>query len=150
MPRLTSNKPFECTICKKKWYKSSAGLSRYENAKHNDYKTPPIQQYILPENAINKWKKMLGQYLGLFKKHLTWVFINRKVYRCVFSGPNTYQTISSILDNQYWGVRYYKCNQVSYVVLLIQTTAKNLVPALDAILAKKAAKKKKKQGNIDK
>ncbi|CAG8797302.1 11715_t:CDS:1, partial [Dentiscutata erythropus] len=42
-----------------------------------------------------------------------------------------------------WGVQHYKYNQVSYVVLLIQTTAENSVPALDAIFAKKAVKKKK-------
>ncbi|CAG8848280.1 9500_t:CDS:2, partial [Racocetra persica] len=59
MPQSASNKPFECTICKKKRYKSSAGLSRHENSKHNDYNTPPIQHYVLPENAINEWKKML-------------------------------------------------------------------------------------------
>ncbi|CAG8734506.1 16401_t:CDS:2, partial [Dentiscutata heterogama] len=92
------------------------GLSRHENAKHNDYNTPPIQHYMLPENAINEWKKML---VHAIHKRLPLAF--RKTGK-----------------------------QVSYVVLLIQTTAENSVPALDAILAKKVAKKKKKQGNIDK
>ncbi|CAG8800033.1 712_t:CDS:1, partial [Racocetra fulgida] len=51
--------PFEYTICKKKWYKSAAGLSQHENTKHSNYNIPPIQHYTLPKNAIDEWKEML-------------------------------------------------------------------------------------------
>ncbi|RIB21711.1 hypothetical protein C2G38_2175822 [Gigaspora rosea] len=58
MPRSKYKNPFECTICKKKkWYKSVAGLSQHKNAKHSNYNIPPIQFYILLENAINEWKE---------------------------------------------------------------------------------------------
>src|SRR6185437_6261533 len=150
---------------------SAAGLSRHENAKHSNYNIPPIQSYILPESAINEWKEMLvhaihkqlplafrktgkqvikfpcmeGQYLGLFGQYLTRVFVHRRAYKCVFSGSDAYQTISSLLGDHCWGVRHYKCNQVSYVVLFIQTTNESSIPALDALIAKKAAKKKKKK-----
>ncbi|KAF0478866.1 hypothetical protein F8M41_023929 [Gigaspora margarita] len=91
------NKPFEYTICKKKWYKSAAGLLRHENAKHSNYNISPVQHYTLPENAVKEWKEMLvhsihkrfslafqktgkqvikfpcmkGQYLGLFGQFTT-------------------------------------------------------------------------------
>ncbi|CAG8634113.1 35793_t:CDS:2, partial [Racocetra persica] len=67
---------------------------------------------------VIKFLCMEGQYLGLFKQHLTRVFVNRKAYRCVFSGPNAYQNISSILDDQCWGIRHYKCNQSSSAITL--------------------------------
>ncbi|CAG8837234.1 15747_t:CDS:2, partial [Racocetra persica] len=98
------------------------GLSRHKNSKHNDYNTPSIQHYVLPENAINEWKKML---VYTIHKRLPLAF--RKTEKQVIKfpcieGPNAYQNISSILDDQCWGVRHYKCNQISYVVLFIQTT----------------------------
>ncbi|CAG8625911.1 7515_t:CDS:2 [Gigaspora margarita] len=100
---------------------------RHENAKHNDCNTPPIQQYILPENAINEWKKML---VHAIHKRLPLAF--RKTEKQVIKfpymeRPGSYQTISPILDDQRWGVWHYKYNQVSYVVQLIQTTAVNSV-----------------------
>ncbi|RIB24881.1 hypothetical protein C2G38_2167348 [Gigaspora rosea] len=95
MPQSKYKKPFECTICKKKHYKSAAGLSRHENAKHNNYNIPPIQPYILPESAINEWKKI---------QYLMHVFVHRRAYKCVFLGFDAYQTISSLLDNYCWGV----------------------------------------------
>ncbi|CAG8847146.1 31380_t:CDS:1, partial [Racocetra persica] len=104
------------------------GLSRHENAKHGNYNIPPIQCYILPENTITEWKEMLvhaihkqlpltfrktgkqvikfpymeGQYLELFRQYLTCVFVHKKAYRCVFSGSDAYQTISSLLGDQCW------------------------------------------------
>ncbi|CAG8540249.1 10165_t:CDS:2, partial [Scutellospora calospora] len=69
-----------------------------------DYNIPPIQSYILSENAINEWKEMLGQYLGLFRQYLTRVFVHKRAYKCVFSESNAYQTISSLLGDYCWGV----------------------------------------------
>src|SRR6185437_148977 len=94
---------------------------------------------------VIKFPCMEGQYLGLFRQYLTCVFVHRRAYKCIFSESDAYQTISSLLGDHCWGVRHYKCNQVSYVVLFIQTTNESSIPALDALIAKKAAKKKKKK-----
>ncbi|CAG8513381.1 7348_t:CDS:2 [Scutellospora calospora] len=98
----------------------------------------------MEENASICYLQMTSSY---FSKN--W----KTTYKCVFSGYNTYQTLSSLLGNQYWSVRYYKYNQVSYIVLFIQTIDEDLVLALDALITKKVAKKvlkKKNQNTIDK
>ena len=73
MPQSKYMKPFECTICKKKRYKSAVGLSRHKNAKHSNYNIPSIQSYICQKVLLMNEKKcsyMLStnNFLLLFEK----------------------------------------------------------------------------------
>src|SRR4051794_10034592 len=65
---IMSIKPYQCTLCQVKRFKSIRGLFQHENLVHSDYKLPPSNLPCLPPDAIQNFREML---VFLIKKRLS-------------------------------------------------------------------------------
>ncbi|RIB11644.1 hypothetical protein C2G38_2202872 [Gigaspora rosea] len=99
-----------------------------------------FSRFLEDYKQVIKFSCMEGQYLGLFRQYLTRVFVFFQ------SDADAYQTISSLLGDYCWGVNIISETRfLTLYCLLFKQLMKAQIPALDALIAKKAEKKKKER-----
>src|SRR6185369_9493981 len=122
-------KPYQCTLCQVKHFKSIRGLSRHESLVHSNYKLPPSNLPYLPPDAIQKFREMLvflikkrlslhfrktgkqtikvpcseSQFVGVFGPWIQCYSPCKRKYTCFFKGQNANKMLSVILQDTEWG-----------------------------------------------
>ncbi|RHZ90192.1 hypothetical protein Glove_4g25 [Diversispora epigaea] len=134
-------KTLECKLCNK-IYKRPSGLKKHKKI-IKDLNTIKPSIYILPEKAIEETRQMLvyhikeklkqnsrhignvsvtisgteSQFFGVFKGYIHNYFPKSGTYKCIFKGADAYSTLTHILKDENWGVKYFLQHQKTFVLL---------------------------------
>ncbi|CAG8564842.1 5693_t:CDS:1 [Cetraspora pellucida] len=136
-----------CVLCPGKSYKNLQGLSRHEALIHPNYNIPRAGLIPQPLEAISEFKKTLvfliqdelkngcqqrkqhvnapcleSLFVGIFHGNIKRYSPSRECYYCIFNGVGAYETLSQIFKDPNWGVREFKNQQQTWVILVSQDT----------------------------
>ncbi|GES79265.1 hypothetical protein GLOIN_2v1472826 [Rhizophagus clarus] len=140
---------FECELCGK-IYKRHSGLANHKiTIKDANIMRPTV--YDLPERAIEETRQILiyhikerlkqsskhagnvrvmfscteSQFFGVFKGYIHDYFPKTGNYKCIFKGINSYSTLSKVLGDDNWGVKYFLQHQKTFVLSYQQPSNPN-------------------------
>ncbi|PKC62343.1 hypothetical protein RhiirA1_465288 [Rhizophagus irregularis] len=149
MSNNTLNNKFECEICGK-IYKRHSGLENHVlKIKESNNMRPTA--YELPERAIEETRQALvyhikeklkqnsryvggvrvmvscteSQFFGVFKGHIHDYYPKTGNYKCIFKGVNSYYTLSNVLKDDNWGIKYFLQQQKTFVLSYQQSPNPN-------------------------
>ncbi len=131
---------FECEMCGK-IYKRHSGLANHVIT-IKDANTMKPTVYDLPERAIEETRQILvyhikeklkqnskhvgsvrimiscteSQFFGVFKGYIHNYYPKTGNYKCIFKGINSYSTLSKVLGDDNWGVKYFLQHQKTFVL----------------------------------
>ncbi len=130
----------ECRICER-IYKRHSGLAKHKKA-IQDANTIKSTIYDLPERAIEEtWQVLVyhikeklkqhsrhvenvhvaisckeSQFFDIFNRHIYNYYSKTGNYKCIFKGVNSYSTLSRILKDDNWKVKYFSQHQKTFVL----------------------------------
>ncbi|CAB5370265.1 hypothetical protein RhiirA5_479378 [Rhizophagus irregularis] len=140
---------FECEICGK-IYKRHSGLANHKITIKDANVMKPTA-YDLPEKAIEETRRILvyhikerlkqsskharsvrimiscteSQFFGVFKGYIHNYYPKTGNYKCIFKGINSYSTLSKVLGDDNWGVKYFLQHQKTFVLSYQQPSNPN-------------------------
>ncbi|CAG8542401.1 1181_t:CDS:1, partial [Racocetra persica] len=142
---FTDSSRIYCPLCPGKSYKNLQGLGRHESLIHSNYNIPRVGLIPQPLEAISEFKKTLvfliqdklkngcqqrkqhvnvpcleSLFVGIFYGNIKRYSPSRGFYYCIFSGVGAYEILGQIFNDSNWGVRKYKNQQQSWVILVSQ------------------------------
>src|SRR5438128_5478452 len=136
--QITSLPTFTCDICKKV-FKSQQGVKLHQSIIRR-YNEGPTDLDTLPEKTVKDFKQILVYWIHrrlpktyknqgkqlvsvpcteslFFAVFRNYIHARRKgSYTCIFKGHDSYQVVSNLLENEYWGKKIYG-QQRTYIVL---------------------------------
>ncbi|GET56258.1 hypothetical protein GLOIN_2v1786004 [Rhizophagus irregularis DAOM 181602=DAOM 197198] len=113
---------FEFEICGK-IYKRHSGLANHKITIKDANVMKPTA-YDLPEKAIEEICTE-SQFFGVFKGYIHNYYPKTGNYKCIFKGINFYSTLSKVLGDDNWGVKYFLQHQKTFVLSYQQPSNPN-------------------------
>ena len=136
----TSSALYQCFICNKQ-YKRKAAYNRHQQTVAA-YNVIPNDCYVLPIGATNEFKKTIvfmikewlklhfcytgkqsitfpcskSQFFAIFGGHIHYFNLKRQEYKCVFRGEAAYNTLAQLLDDEFWGTKFFDHDQRTFVL----------------------------------